>query len=129
MDNDDVVDGAVGDYLDDSDDFNDGDLFCVGFSRPHQQSRWFPRRRHLLRKNIYDADGIEDIDGLQRIVDIDDCDVPTSQLSRKNIIDVDGLQRIDDTDNGDDDDVPTSQLPRRRNASPEVVCPAKPPQA
>ena len=29
MDNDDVDDGAVGDYLDDSDDFNDGDLFCV----------------------------------------------------------------------------------------------------
>ena len=108
MDNDDVDDGAVGDYLDDSDDFNDGDLFCVGFSRPHQQSRWFPRRRHLLRKNIYDADGIEDIDGIN---------------------DIDGLQRIDDTDNGDDDDVPTSQLPRRRNASPEVVCPAKPPQA
>ena len=59
-------------------------------------------------KNIYDADGIEDIGGIN---------------------DIDGLQRIDDTDNGDDDDVPTSQLPRRRNASPEVVCPAKPPQA
>ena len=58
-----------------------------------------------MRENIYDADGIEDIDGID---------------------DIDGLQRIDDTDN---DDVPTSQLPRRRNASPEVVCPAKPPQA
>ena len=56
-------------------------------------------------ENIYNADGIEDIGGID---------------------DIDGLQRIDDTDN---DDVPTSQLPRRRNASPEVVCPAKPPQA
>ena len=48
---------------------------------------------------------------------------------KKSTDDIGGLQRIDDTDNGDDDDVPTSQLPRRRNASPEVVCPAKPPQA
>ena len=53
-----------------------------------------------------------------------------ASFREKDINDVDGLQRIDDTDNGDDDDdVPTSQLPRRRNASPEVVCPAKPPQA
>ena len=91
----------------------------MGLGLPHQQ----PEESR--------EEDIDVLDGLDDHGDGDDGDVATSQSPRKNndldrIGDIDGLQRIDDIGDGD---LPTSQLPRRRKASPEVVCPAKPPQA